>query len=76
MPASRPTEEFIPAADDMTYLPPSKSDDPPPLLPARVGYTASLPATAIGQYRITLFVEDNLGEMAVSDSQQITVTLT
>lgn len=74
-PASRPVEAFSPAAQALQFLPPDP-DAVPVELPARVEYTASLPATATGQYRITLFVEDNLGELAVSDSQQITVTLT
>lgn len=74
-PASRPIEEFIPTAEDLDFLPPDP-DAVPIELPARVEYTASLPATAIGQYRITLFVEDNLAELAVSHSRQITVTMT
>lgn len=73
-PFSRPTREFIPNIDQLVFMPMDETDTL--TIPTRIEFTASLPGNAIGQYQITLFVEDNQSDITVSDEQQIAVTLT
>lgn len=72
-PTDRPTIEITPGEDEYTFLP---FDDSDPLTePTRIELSASLPATAVGLYDLTLFVEDKLDELSESDSQQVRITL-
>ena len=72
-PTDRPTVEIAPGEDEYTFLP---FDDSEPLTdPTRIQFSASLPATAVGLYDLTLFVEDKLDELSESDSQQVRITL-
>lgn len=71
-PSSRPTLEFIPNINEMTFVPKDAADLA--TIPTRISATTTLPSDALGNYNITLFVEDNQAESTFVDSDQIMVT--
>ena len=73
-PDSRPTIELIPELNELTFIPMDTEDAS--TIPTRIRATTSLPGTALGDYNITLFVEDNQSESSKMDTDQIMVTLT
>lgn len=71
-PAGRPTQEYIPTPEQMMFIPDWSVD--PDI--AAVSYSPNLSVEVTGQYRITLFVEDKLGESSVVDSAEHVINIT